>query len=356
MNTVSQPLVSVVTPVYNEEEHLAECIESVLAQSYQNWDYTIVNNCSSDKSLEIARRYAAKDPRIRVRDNEQFLEMLVNHNVAVRQISPASKYCKMVLADDWIFPDCLEKMVAVAEAYPSAGIVSSYQLHGQQVRSAGLPYETRLVSGREACRQFLLQRLVLFGTQNSVLYRADLVRSRNPFFVETDICADFEACFALLMTSELGFVHQVLTFSRPRVRSFGAISFDTGANFGSLLGILFAYGNKCLIGEEFEACLDLQLSQYYRFLGRRLWVERDRDFWSYHRRTFAKAGIGFSRTRLARAAVGQLCGSLLDPKSTLESIRRLFSLRKIRNWKTRKVVSGFGSDRIEDGDQPIGRS
>src|SRR5882724_7298074 len=65
MNNSSQPLISVVTPVYNGAEHLAECIESVLAQTYQNWDYTIVDNCSTDGSVEIARRYAAKDRRIR---------------------------------------------------------------------------------------------------------------------------------------------------------------------------------------------------------------------------------------------------------------------------------------------------
>jgi glycosyltransferase involved in cell wall biosynthesis len=357
MSSTSQPLVSVVTPAYNEEEHIAECIESVLEQTYQNWEYTIVNNCSKDKTLEIARRYAAKDPRIRVHDNKQFLEMLANHNLALRQISPASKYCKVVLADDWIFPDCLEKMVAVAEAYPSAGIVSSYQLHGQQVRSTGLPYSQRLVSGRETCRQFLLQTLVLFGTQNSVLYRADLVRNRNPFYDETDVCcADFEACFALLKTCDLGFVHQVLTFSRPRPQSIGAISWDMGASFGSLLGISLAYGKACLTEEEFRVCLNLYLSQYYRFLGRRLLVERDRAFWSFHKRTFARLGLSYSRARVTMAAVRQLWGSMLDPKSTLESIRRLFSLRKIRNLKMRKVVSSFGSDRIKDGDQPIGRA
>ena len=127
MDSASQPLVSVVTPAYNEEEHLAECIESVLAQTYQNWDYTIVNNCSTDKTLDVARRYAAKDPRIHVRDKKQFLSMLANHNRAIRQISPRSKYCKMVLADDWIFPRCLERMVEVAEAHPSVGIVSAYE-------------------------------------------------------------------------------------------------------------------------------------------------------------------------------------------------------------------------------------
>src|SRR5689334_10610487 len=118
MSTHTKPHVSIVTPVYNEEEHLAECIESVLAQTYENWDYVIVDNCSTDKSLEIARTYAAKDRRIRVHTNDQFLEMIPNRSVAVRQMSPDSKYCKVVLGDDWIFPECLEKMVALGEAHP----------------------------------------------------------------------------------------------------------------------------------------------------------------------------------------------------------------------------------------------
>ena len=131
MYTVRQPLVSVVTPVYNEAGYLAECIESVLAQTYQNWDYTIIDNCSTDRSLEVARRYAAKERRIRIHENQQFLPAIPNHNVALRQISPKSKYCKVVLGDDWIFPNCLERMVAVAEEHPSVGLVGAYVLEGE---------------------------------------------------------------------------------------------------------------------------------------------------------------------------------------------------------------------------------
>jgi glycosyltransferase involved in cell wall biosynthesis len=53
--SLNGPLVSILTPVYNGEKYLAECIRSVLAQTYQNWEYTIVNNCSTDKTLEIAK-------------------------------------------------------------------------------------------------------------------------------------------------------------------------------------------------------------------------------------------------------------------------------------------------------------
>jgi len=349
MKVTTQPLVSVVTPAYNEEQYLAECIESVLAQTYQNWNYTIVNNCSTDRTLDIARSYAAKDPRIRVHDNEEFLKMLANHNLALRQISPESKYCKVVLADDWIFPECLEKMVAVAEANPSVGVVSSYQLHGRQVRSAGLSYEQNLVSGREVCRQFLLQRLILFGTQNSVLYRSDLVRARDPFYIETDICADFEVCFALLSTTDLGFVHQVLTFSRPRPGSFGTISFDVGANYGSLLNILFTYGRQCLSDEEFGHCFDLQLSQYYRFLGRRIWMERDREFWAYHKAALAALGIELRNSRVMLMALKELLFKIPSPTSLREIVERRFSLKKIRTSQMRSVIPGLGGKLTDDG-------
>src|SRR3977135_4188229 len=95
-----KPLVSVVTHVYNGESYLRECIESVLAQTYTNWDYTIVNNCSTDRTLEIAQESAAKDSRIRIHSNEVFVRVIENHNISFRQIAPQSKYCKVVAADD----------------------------------------------------------------------------------------------------------------------------------------------------------------------------------------------------------------------------------------------------------------
>ncbi|NIV53907.1 MAG: glycosyltransferase, partial [Gammaproteobacteria bacterium] len=64
-----EPFVSVVTPVYNGAKFLPECIESVLAQSYTNWEYIVVNNKSTDDTLAIAEDYARRDPRVRVHDN-----------------------------------------------------------------------------------------------------------------------------------------------------------------------------------------------------------------------------------------------------------------------------------------------
>jgi glycosyltransferase involved in cell wall biosynthesis len=322
MTTGSQPLVSIVSPVYNESEHLAECIESVLAQTYQNWDYTIVNNCSTDGSMEIARRYAARDRRIRIHENQQFLPVIQNHNVAFRQTSPNSKYCKVVLSDDWIFPECIERMVALAEEHPSVGIVSAYCLEGTRVMWAGLPYERTVIPGREVCRRHLLEGLYLSGSATSVLYRADAVRSRNPFYNDAHIHADTEVAFELLKASDFGFVHQVLTFTRVRPGSLTTIASDRSSHYPGTLHILRIYGQDYLTVKEFEACMSGHMAQYYRFLGKSVLLGRDKEFWDYHKRQLAEAGVGFSRVRLTLAALENLCMAALNPKGTLEKLLR----------------------------------
>lgn len=80
------PSVSVVTPFYNTDAYLAECIESVLSQTYTNFEYILVDNKSSDRSLEIAKHYAARDARVRIVQNDSFVSQLENYNGALRRI------------------------------------------------------------------------------------------------------------------------------------------------------------------------------------------------------------------------------------------------------------------------------
>src|ERR1051325_1450953 len=146
MNEKSQPLVSILTPVYNGDKYLVECIESVLNQTYQNFEYIIVNNCSKDNTLAIAQEYAKKDKRVRVHDNTDFVPVIANHNIAFGQISPEAKYCKVVSGDDWIFPTCIERLVEFAEANPSAGYINCYQFSGDHILWQVLKYSNRLVN------------------------------------------------------------------------------------------------------------------------------------------------------------------------------------------------------------------
>ena len=144
---LEEPLISVVTPVYNTELYLAECIESVLGQTYANYEYIIVNNCSTDRTLEIAQSYAKQDGRIRVVDCDVFVNHIENHNRALQLMSDKSKYCKIVQADDWMFPECLLKMTALAEAEPSIGIVSAYSIFGGRGQQPRLAFSQKYCFG-----------------------------------------------------------------------------------------------------------------------------------------------------------------------------------------------------------------
>lgn len=300
MKTQSLPLVSIVTPAYNEEEYLSECIESVLAQTYPNWDYTIVDNCSTDGTLAIARNYAAGDSRIRIVTNSSLIPALANLNLALRQISPTSKYCKMVLADDWLFPECLERMVGLMEEYPSVGIVGAYGLANPWVLWTGLPYPSHHVSGHEICRQRLMGGPYVFGSPTSVLFRSDLVRRRNPFYSESNVQSDSEICFELLKSCDFGFVHQVLTFSRddrPNSRLQDSRQLNTAA--AGILHELVVYGPYYLSPDEYAACLETTVSKYYDFLAASILRRRNRNFWVYHRTKLKEEGIEFKYSRLA---------------------------------------------------------
>ncbi len=80
-----EKMVSIVLPVYNGEDYIEEAVESVLAQSYKNWELLIVNDCSTDRTGELAEAYARRDPRIRVICNEENQRLPRSLNIGFRQ-------------------------------------------------------------------------------------------------------------------------------------------------------------------------------------------------------------------------------------------------------------------------------
>jgi glycosyltransferase involved in cell wall biosynthesis len=283
----SAPLVSVVTPFYNTRDYLAECIESVLRQTYENWEHILVDNCSTDGSSEIAERYASRCPeKIHVIHTESFLSQTQNYNFALSRISSESKYCKMVQADDWIFPDCVRSMVEVAEANPSVGVVAAYELAGDEVHLDGLPYATTHFPGRHVGRLYFLKNKYLFGTPTSLLLRSDLIRSRRPFFEERRWpCEDAHACFDLLKTWDFGFVHQVLTYTRRDNESI--ITPMRAFNLESLARLTFVvvHGQDYLCEREYSRCLKDAERGYFLYLAKCAWARRREppNFWEFHR-------------------------------------------------------------------------
>jgi glycosyltransferase involved in cell wall biosynthesis len=271
--------VSVVTPVYNGAEFIRECIESVLAQTYANWEYVIVENCSTDGTLDIAREYEARDPRIRVVAPADFVGAVQNANRAMREISPESKYTKVLHADDWMFPECLERMVQLAETNPTVGIVSAYRLEETRVTLTGLPHSISVLPGPEICRSTLLAEPYpyLFGAPSSLLIRSDRVRKRDPFYnVDNPFQNDSEACYEVLRESDFGFVHQVLTFTRRDAESPFSYYVRVGAELPGQIDLLLKFAPVYLTRSDFQRLAVLLVHRLY--LLRSAPKVGDRDF------------------------------------------------------------------------------
>lgn len=324
MTSTARPLVSVVIPVYNGERYLADAIRSVLAQTYPNFDLTIGNNHSTDRTLEIAQEFAAVDPRVRVVTYPKFVNVVDSHNTAFTLISENAKYCKILGADDWYFPHCIEELVKVAEAHPTVGMVTSFGLAGSRVTWDGLPYPSTFMKGRDASRTFLLNEVKMFGGPSASLLRAEIVRQKRPFYEPLNYHGDTVAYLDLLREWDFGYVHQVLVYKRQgeesrtmsylgRVKSYPAAEdFDEMKKFGPIY----------LTPHEFAVRMREVSRRYYGMLGESVIALRSREFWHYHLVHFRKMGHRLSYPRIAWHAVLRVFDIVGNPKRTIEGLLR----------------------------------
>jgi glycosyltransferase involved in cell wall biosynthesis len=322
----SEPVVCVVTPFFNTEAYLPECIESVLAQTYPHFEYVLVDNQSADGSSEIAARYAKRDSRIRLLRTPRFLTQIQNYNFALDQMSPEARYCKMVQADDWLYRRCLEEMVPLADAHPTVAIVGSYRLVDAAVGCVGLPPDRSVISGQEACRLHLRGEAFLFGSPTTLLYRADVVRARRPYFTEEHLHDDTEAAFEILVDRDFGFAHQVLSFSRRQPESLMGGARDFLRDRLDLYIMTTRYGTLYLDDGEREKRLRDVRAWYYSGLAGQWLSERvrrsDDRFWDYQKRGLSSIGERIRPALLARHAAALVLRRALSPLDLARAARR----------------------------------
>jgi len=305
------PLVSVVTPVFNGGPFLQECIDSVLAQTHENTEYIIADNCSTDDSLTIAQKAAAADARIRVVQADEHLGPIQNWNRSLQSISDASDYIKFVHADDWIFAECLATMVDIAENNESVGLVSAYRLEEDRVSLDRLPAaapsepggRSFTMNGRDVARAILCEKASVLGSPSNLLLRSNLLRPDEPFFCEDFLHSDKEACLRELKDCDFGFVKQVLTYTRRHNESVTSKTNSLGTRRQDNLLMLCKYGPEFLSESEYCSTLSRDLRRYYEFLARNVGVGMGNEFWDSHRQVLEAAGSPLKSSKLFTATL-----------------------------------------------------
>lgn len=172
------PRVSVVVPAYNNAEYIGETIESILGQTFTDFELIIADHSSTDETMAIIEKY--DDPRIRVLTTDAGGGAKRNWDRVTAEAT--GELVKLVCGDDTIFPTSLDAQVTAFDANPSAVLVASQRTlidaNGKTVIAArGLGGLSGLVSGREAARTAVRAGANIFGEPGCVLMKRDVLQA-----------------------------------------------------------------------------------------------------------------------------------------------------------------------------------
>ncbi|MGZ5028128.1 MAG: glycosyltransferase family 2 protein [Methylobacter sp.] len=131
------PKVSILIPVYNRKDYIAECIQSALNQTFTDFEIVVVDNASDDGTWEICRQFAANDHRVRIFQNDTNIGPVRNWLACVEKAQ--GSFGKILFSDDLMFPEFLEHTLPYLED-PEIGFVSTAALIGESPDNAVVFY------------------------------------------------------------------------------------------------------------------------------------------------------------------------------------------------------------------------
>jgi hypothetical protein len=214
---MTAPLVSVLLTAYNREAYLAASIESVLAQTWGDFELIVVDDRSTDGTIEIARRYERLDSRVRVVLNERNYGQFANRNHAASLAT--APFLKFHDSDDLMYPHCLAVMVPALRGEPRAG----FGLSNSRAWPGG-PVPMFLTPRQSYQREFLGFGLFMCGPAAG-LFRTEVFRALGGFEdygTPSDTIFWMRACArypALLLPGDLFYYreHPGQAFQAPNV-------------------------------------------------------------------------------------------------------------------------------------------
>lgn len=207
------PKVSICIPSYNYGHFISQAIDSVLAQTFIDFELIIFDNCSTDNTKEVAKAYVDRDVRISYFCNKTNIGMVGNWNECIKIAQ--GEYIKILCADDLLTPDCIEKCVQVLEENPAVTLVSSARLlvtrSLEPIKSLSYSSKFEIVDGQVATRRCLLEWNVI-GEPTAALFRkACLTCGFNPNYRQA---ADVEMWFNLLKKGQYAYIPDTLCLLR----------------------------------------------------------------------------------------------------------------------------------------------
>lgn len=196
---------SVLMPVYNAEDYLNQSIESILNQTFRDFEFLIINDGSTDQSEKVIRDYAQKDPRIRLVNNPENLGLVRTLNKGLQLAQ--GKYIARQDGDDISSVDRFEKQIQCLDSFPDVVLVASeFEMINSQGEVIG---KTNRFTQPELVPWFLLFYNHV-GGHSQVMYRKDIVLSINGYSDEYLHCEDYELWLRLAQKDKIVILPDIL--------------------------------------------------------------------------------------------------------------------------------------------------
>ncbi|MBS3807943.1 MAG: glycosyltransferase family 2 protein [Bacteroidales bacterium] len=180
-------MVSVITPAYNSARHISGTIESVLAQTYRDWEMLIVDDGSSDHTLQIVQEYVRQDSRIRLIPLYRHMGAAVSRNTAIKEAR--GRYIAFLDSDDLWHPQKLEWQLAFMNRYSYAFTFTSYQrFKGKKARPLNVIRAPHQVDYRGYLKNTIIGTLtVIIDRQQTGSFEMPNIRSSHDMALWCDI-------------------------------------------------------------------------------------------------------------------------------------------------------------------------
>lgn len=170
----SNTLISIIVPAYQAEKYLRQCVESVLAQTYSNWQLILVDDGSTDGTAEICNRYAASDSRITTLHKKNS-GLSDTRNYALDYAD--GQYLAFLDADDMIAPGFLERTIEIALQCNADVVTTDFTFDQNGLYNGKADRTVKIYSGRDFTKHILYQKFTTCtNTAWAKLYRREIFR------------------------------------------------------------------------------------------------------------------------------------------------------------------------------------
>lgn len=259
------PKVSVLMPTFDQDAYVAEAVDSVLAQSFSDFELVVIDDASRDETAGILRSFEARDDRIRVLVNPKNLGMVENWNRCLAEAR--GEYVKFLFGDDrFVSSEAIDRLVAALESDPTSTLATSARViidaNSREIMTVSPFHGTGPRDGNDVIAACLYRQGNLVGEPSAVLFRrVPGVTGFDPAFRQW---VDLEMWFRLLEGRKMVFVDEPLTSFRVHLGQQTAINLRTLGHLDEMLLLLDRYLDRPYVRLSFADKWYLAYDAYRR--------------------------------------------------------------------------------------------